>query len=98
MQFCKKIALNADFLNFFKMTPASVMKRFKANGACLMFGFDRASLKMAWQRLCRITNESTEMENRFSSLNRKLYWLWNSVYKDGISCTRVHLDKLIFSL
>ena len=62
------------------MTPASVMKRFKANGASLMSNFHRASPKMAWQRLCQITNESTEIENRYSSLNRKLRWLWNSVY------------------
>ena len=62
------------------MTPASVMKRFKANGSSLMSDFHRASLKMAWQPLCRITNESTEIENCYSSLNRELRWLWNSVY------------------
>ena len=62
------------------MTPASVMKRFKANGASLMSDLHRASLKMAWGRLCRITNESNETENCYSSLNRKLRWLWNSVY------------------
>ena len=32
-----------------------------------MFDFHRASLKMAWQSLCRITNESTEIENGYSS-------------------------------
>ena len=62
------------------MTPASVMKRFKANGLSLMSDFHRAFLKMAGLRLCRITNESTEIEN-CSSLNRELHWLWNSVYK-----------------
>ena len=55
-----------------KMTPASVMRRFKANGADLtcfcsvlfcMSGFHRASAKILWLRLCRITNESTETEN-----------------------------------
>ena len=44
MQFCKKIALNADCLNFLKTTPASVMKPFKANGASLISDFHRASL------------------------------------------------------
>ena len=62
------------------MTPASVMKRLKANGASLMSDCIRASLEMAWLRLCRITNESTEIENNYSSLNRELRWLWNSVY------------------
>ena len=62
------------------MTPASVMQRFKANGASLMSDFHRAPLKMAWLRLCRITNESTEIDNCYSSLNRELRWLWNSVY------------------
>ena len=42
------------------MTPASVMKRFKANGTSLMSDVHKASLKMARLRLCRITNESTE--------------------------------------
>ena len=79
MQFWEKIALNADFLNFLQMTLASVMKRYKANGASLMSDFHRVSLKMAWLRLCRITNESTEIENCYSSLNRELRWLWNSV-------------------
>ena len=46
-----------------KMTPVSVMKRFKANGASLMPDFHRASPEMAWLRLCQITNESTETEN-----------------------------------
>ena len=63
------------------MTPASVMKRFKANGASRMSDFHRASLKMAWLPLCRITNESTAIENCYYSLNRELRWLWNSVYK-----------------
>ena len=63
-----------------RFTPASVMKRFKAHGASLMFDFHRASLEMAWLGLCRITNESTEIENCYSSYNRELFWLWNSVY------------------
>ena len=58
MQFCKKIALNVDFFNFLKMTPASVMRLFKANGASLMSDFYRASPEMAWLRLIR--NELTE--------------------------------------
>ena len=56
------------------------MKRFKANGANLMSDFHRASLEMAWLCLCQITNESTKTENRYSSLDRELRWLWNSVY------------------
>ena len=35
-----------------------------------MSGFHRASPEMAWLHLCRITNESTEIENCYSSLNR----------------------------
>ena len=45
-----------------------------------MSDFHRASLIMAWLRLCRITNKSTETENCYQSLNRELRWLWNSVY------------------
>ena len=45
-----------------------------------MSDFHRASLEMAWLRLCRITNESTEIENCYSGLNREFRWLWNSVY------------------
>ena len=45
-----------------------------------MSDFHRASLEMAWLRLCRITNESTELENCYSGLNRELRLLWNSVY------------------
>ena len=63
MQICKEIAINADFFNLFKTTPASVMKRLKANGVSLMSDFHRASPKMAWLRLRRITNESTDTEN-----------------------------------
>ena len=62
------------------MTPASVMKRLQANGASLMPDFHRASQKMAWLRLRRIANKSTETENCYVSLNRELRWLWNSVY------------------
>ena len=62
------------------MTPASVMKQFKANGASLTTDFHRASLEMALLSLCRITNESTETENCYKCLNRELRWLWNSVY------------------
>ena len=47
-----------------------------------MSDFQMASLKMALLRLCRITNESTEIENCYSSLNRELRWLWNSVYNE----------------
>ena len=68
---------------FFLKWPlqASVMERLKANGASPMSDFHRASLEMAWLPLCRITNESTETENWYYSLNRELRWLWNSVYK-----------------
>ena len=66
------------------MTHASVMKRFKANGASLTSDFHRESLEMAWLRLCRITNESTETENCYKCLNRELCWLWNLVYVDGM--------------
>ena len=45
-----------------------------------MSDFHRASLEMAWLHVFRITNESTEIENYYSSLNRELRWLWNSVY------------------
>ena len=72
--------LKCCFLELFKMTPALVRKRFKANGVSLMSDCHKASLNMAWQRLCRITNESTEIKNCYSSLKRKLRWLWNSVY------------------
>ena len=50
------------FLLLFKTTSAPVMKRLKANGASLMSDFYRTFLKMAWLRLCQITNESTETE------------------------------------
>ena len=65
------------------MTPAQVMKQFKANGPSLITDFHRVSLKTAWLRLCRTTNESTEKENNYLSLNRELHWLWNSVYVSG---------------
>ena len=39
------------------------MKRLKADGASLMSDFHKTSPKMAWLRLCRITNESTETES-----------------------------------
>ena len=61
------------------MTPASVMKRFKANGASFMSDFHKASPKMVRLRLCRITNKSTETKT-YQSLNRELRWVWNSVY------------------
>ena len=60
------------------------MKRFKANGASVMSDFHKASLEKAWLRLCRITIESTEIESYYSSLNRELRWLWNSVYMSGV--------------
>ena len=66
------------------------MKRFKANEASLMSDFHRASLEMALLRLCRITNGSTETENYYSSLNRELRWLWNSVYL--VHCTIVRYN------
>ena len=62
------------------MTPASVMKRFQANGSSLMSVFHKASPKMARLRPCRITIESTEIENCYQRLNRELRWLWNSVH------------------
>ena len=54
------------------MTPASVMKRFKANGASLMSDFHRASLKMAGRRLCRITNESTKIKKLLFKFKQKV--------------------------
>ena len=71
--------LKCCFLELLKTTPASVMKRFKANEASLVSDFHRASLEMPWLRLYRITNESTEIENCYLSLNRELRGLWNSV-------------------
>ena len=59
------------------------MKRFKANGASLMSDFHRASFEMDWLRLCRITNESTETENCYQSLNRELRWLHGTQYIRG---------------
>ena len=55
------------------------MKRFKANGASRMSDFHKASPEIARLRLYRITNESTETENCYQSLNRERHWLWNSV-------------------
>ena len=49
--------LKCGFLLLFKMTTASVIKRFKANGANLMYDYHRAYPEMVWLRLCRITNE-----------------------------------------
>ena len=40
-----------------------------------MSDFHRVYPEMAWLRLCRITNESTETENCYLSLNRELRWL-----------------------
>ena len=48
------------------------MKRLKANQASLVSDFHRASPEMTWLRLYGITNESTEIENCYSSLNREL--------------------------
>ena len=56
------------------------MKRFKANGASLRSDFHKTSPEMARLRLCQITNESTETEICYQSLNRELRWMWNSVY------------------
>ena len=39
--------LKCLFLQLFKMTPASVLKRFKANGASRMSDFHKAFPKMA---------------------------------------------------
>ena len=55
--------LKCLFFKLFKMTPASVMRQFKANGISLISDFHRASPKMTWLRLCQITNESTETKN-----------------------------------
>ena len=65
------------------MTPASVMKRIKANGASLRSDFHKASPETARLRLCLILNELTETENCYQSLNRELRWLWNSVYNEA---------------
>ena len=35
---------------------------------------------MAWLRLRRIANKSTETGNCYQCLKRELRWLWNSVY------------------
>ena len=45
-----------------------------------MSNFHKSSPKMARLGLCRITNESTKIENCYQSLNRELRSLWNSVY------------------
>ena len=45
---CSRIEWCIEICVVFKMTPASFMKRVKANGASLMSNFCRASLKMAW--------------------------------------------------
>ena len=55
------------------------MKQFKENEASLVSDFHRASPEMTGLRLYRITNESTNIENSYSSLNRELRWLWNSM-------------------
>ena len=63
------------------MTPASVMKQLKANGASLMSDFHRESLEMAWLRIyAEYQMNQTETENFYYSLNKELRWLWNSVY------------------
>ena len=46
------------------------MKQFNENGASLKSDFHRASPKMDLLRICRNTNESTETENCYYSLNR----------------------------
>ena len=48
-----------------------------------MSDFHKESPKMARLRLCRITNESTETENCYQSLNGELRWLWNLVYDNN---------------
>ena len=53
-----------------------------------MSDFHRAFLEMAWLRLCQLRNETTEIENCYSSLNRVLRWLY--MYKSFFihnSCT-----------
>ena len=56
-----------------------------------MSDFHRASLEMAWLRLCRITNESTEIENCYSGLNRELLGCGTQYSK-----TRVYRDMYYF--
>ena len=60
----------------------SVMKHFKANEKSLRSDFHMSSSKMAWLclRQIKITKESTKSENKNSSLNQELHWLWNLVY------------------
>ena len=58
-----------------------------------MSDFHRAPLEMDWLCLCRITNESTEIENCYSSLNRELRWLWNSVYVEVTLVNLYHIQK-----
>ena len=60
-----------------------------------MSDFHRASLKMALRCLYRITNESTKIENCYSSLNRKLRLLWNSVYE--IRLHRMDSKEMIYN-
>ena len=60
-----------------------------------MSDFHRASLEMDWLHLCRITNESTEIENCYSSLSRELRWLWNSVYIK-VGCKGVFVTRTCF--
>ena len=59
-----------------------------------MSDFHSTSLEMAWLRLCRITDESTESQNLYKSLNTELRWLWNSVYDNNcfiFQCRFIHV-------
>ena len=76
------------------MAPASVMKRFNANGASIKSDFHRASPEMALLRLCQITNESTQTENCCYSLNRELRRLWNSEYHNQKYVKKRNIESL----
>ena len=63
-----------------------------------MSAFHRASQEMAWLRLCRFTNESTETDNCYLNLNREFRWLWYSVhvyvsYSGSITVTSVGEER-----
>ena len=60
------------FLSLFKVTSLSIMKQFLANETNLMSDIQQSPFKITWLQLCRITNESTETENNYSSLKMKV--------------------------
>ena len=64
-----------QLISLFLKNPASAKKHYYANRKKTL-----SLIFIAWLRLCRITNESTETDNNYESLIGELRWLWNSVY------------------